>query len=689
MKNNDGTLFSNLLRRFHGRKAAPSAPEATPPQTPPQRPPQTPPVNSATDPSDVIEWQQAKLMKGRVVIPAGMTEIRDRLFMGNREITSVVIPGTVKHIRELAFSDCESLEEVVLEEGVESIGSHVFQGTKLRAVTYPDSVTETNGWAFNRLEMDAPVMNASRKRLVCVSENLTGESYDVPEGTEVIGPHAFNRQAGLASVRFPDGLRRIEEWAFTDCGLREVVLPASVEYVGSNAFHDCEALKRVTIPNPRASVRPGAFSGCRALKEIQWAGNRTTIDDCHLRGFPFMAAGGRLPAANLPHAGKARFKRLAELCAEGRADPMEAMAEWLETWCEKPGASEFYRRAANFWHFRAYAKRQPQAVEWMEAWLAGHPDQHLPSLLYEDIASRMGLNVSSASGRMLNDLGFYFFDPERSYHLSTITGTGVVEASAYESEDGPDEDGFGREDYYDWWYLDENLRPIPGIEMMHSYSFRDKRNAAGIFDALIAEASRVVHARRQWSAELNAQEHGDFFDIPGFEYRRAVWDGWEAERPFPVDILRLDPPGDFFEFYGQYDGGTCELKGKRRLELFPLEALHSESLALEAPLVKLSEEWETWIPEEDLHRLLEEKLLIVGKITPALAGAAFHDDYLGYLKGSFFYAPYMSLLTLLLHASHFMDDDEDDDEDDEFVLGGDLDDATLRGLMRQLKERYL
>lgn len=75
-------------------------------------------------------------------------------------------------------------------------------------------------------------------------------------------------------------------------------------------------------------------------------------------------------------------------------------------------------------------------------------------------------------------------------------------------------------------------------------------------------------------------------------------------------------------------------------------------MALEEPLVKLSVEWETWIPKEDLRRLLAEKLLIIGKITSSLTGIPFHDDYLGYMERRFFYASYMSLLIALLHTSH-------------------------------------
>ncbi|MBQ6255176.1 MAG: leucine-rich repeat domain-containing protein, partial [Clostridia bacterium] len=156
-------------------------------------------------------------MTGKVVIPECMEEIRDRLFSGNKGITAVVIPGTVKKIGELAFSNCENLEEVLLEEGIEEIGRNAFSGTKIRSLTYPDSIRVYNGQAFQGLRLDAPVTNVSKTILVGVTGNLTGESYSVPDGIKSIGPDAFFLQKDLKEIRFPDSLRRIQGRAFVDC----------------------------------------------------------------------------------------------------------------------------------------------------------------------------------------------------------------------------------------------------------------------------------------------------------------------------------------------------------------------------------------------------------------------------------------------------------------------------------------
>ena len=44
------------------------------------------------------------------------------------------------------------------------------------------------------------------------------------------------------------------------------------------------------------------------------------------------------------------------------------------------------------------------------------------------------------------------------------------------STEGPDEDGFGMEECYDWWYLSEDLQEQPGVRYIHDYSRRDKDN---------------------------------------------------------------------------------------------------------------------------------------------------------------------------------------------------------------------
>ena len=61
-------------------------------------------------------------LSGEVVIPNGFTDIEVSAFKDMKNITRIVLPKTLLHIDERAFWGCERLEEIMLPDGVESIG---------------------------------------------------------------------------------------------------------------------------------------------------------------------------------------------------------------------------------------------------------------------------------------------------------------------------------------------------------------------------------------------------------------------------------------------------------------------------------------------------------------------------------------------------------------------------------------
>lgn len=123
-------------------------------------------------------------------------------------------------------------------------------------------------------------------------------------------------------------------------------------------------------------------------------------------------------------------------------------------------------------------------------WKNRHPDTPLPARLPLDL-------VGNRSGKMLIQRGYPFFDSQRNYHIRMPGEDGIVEVSSWCSEDGPDSDGFGREEYYDWWLLDESLNPIPGIPMWHEYSNLDMRNHEKQWKALREQAAQIIRMREK------------------------------------------------------------------------------------------------------------------------------------------------------------------------------------------------
>ena len=91
------------------------------------------------------------------------------------------------------------------------------------------------------------------------------DSMDVVE----IGEKAFLKK-DIASIKFPDTLKRIRVEAFAGCDkLISVDLPDSLRYIGSSAFQNCSNLISLRIPDTRILLGENVFKGCCKLADEQ------------------------------------------------------------------------------------------------------------------------------------------------------------------------------------------------------------------------------------------------------------------------------------------------------------------------------------------------------------------------------------------------------------------------------------
>ena len=147
------------------------------------------------------------------------------------------------------FDDNNSVESVIIENGVTSIGGGVFEYcTSLISVTIPNSVTSIGDSAF----------------FGCTS--LT--SVTIPNTVTSIGDSAFYNCTSLTGVTIPDSVTSIGRSAFSTCkSLISVTIPNSVTSIGRSAFSNCTSLKSVTIPNSVTSIGDYAFYVCYFTSE--------------------------------------------------------------------------------------------------------------------------------------------------------------------------------------------------------------------------------------------------------------------------------------------------------------------------------------------------------------------------------------------------------------------------------------
>ena len=196
-----------------------------------------------------------------VVIENGVISIGKYSFEGCTNLTTVTIPDSVTSIGAYAFWGCRSLTSITIPDSVTSIRSFAFSYcSSLKSVTIPDSVTSIGSFAFRG----------------CTS--LT--SVSIPDSVTSIGDYAFGECTSLTSVSIPDSVTSIGDNAFWECTrLTSVSIPDSVTSIGSSAFRGCTNLTFVTIPNGVTSIRAYAFENCSSLKSVTIPDSVTSISN--------------------------------------------------------------------------------------------------------------------------------------------------------------------------------------------------------------------------------------------------------------------------------------------------------------------------------------------------------------------------------------------------------------------------
>ena len=208
-----------------------------------------------------------------VTISESVTEICDGVFLGCASLTSVTIPAGVTEIGCDAFKGCEKLMEILVDEGnsvyrdidgilfkgdvliccpggkegdmtipedVTGIGDEAFEGCKkLTSVTIPAGVTEIGYNAFKGCKKLTELLVSKGNSVYRTVDGILFKR-DVliccPEGKE-------------GDVTIPEGVTRIEGWAFCGCNnLTNVTIPEGVTEIGCGAFSVCKKLTRVALP---------------------------------------------------------------------------------------------------------------------------------------------------------------------------------------------------------------------------------------------------------------------------------------------------------------------------------------------------------------------------------------------------------------------------------------------------------
>ena len=264
-----------------------------------------------------------------IIIPESVTTIDSCAFEGTG-ITSITLPNSISSVSNGLFRGCGYLEEVILPESITNIGTSVFENcTNLKEIMIPKNVTSIDN-AFRYSELKEIIVDDSNefyssKDGVLFDKNMTKLIYyptgreetsyiipdsvtelaafsfensnlsdiSIPDSVMLVGSYAFdqtpwydNQPDGVIyvgksvynykgeisendNIVLKDGTKSIADFAFfQERDLVSITFPESMEYIGYQAFSNCDKLVSIELPKNVETIEKGAFWECDSLEKI-------------------------------------------------------------------------------------------------------------------------------------------------------------------------------------------------------------------------------------------------------------------------------------------------------------------------------------------------------------------------------------------------------------------------------------
>ena len=224
-----------------------------------------------------LAWKLTKAgtltISGKGAMP-DFSGIADQPWKDNSsEIRQVVIEDGVTSIGACAFWNCQVLGANI-PSSVTAIGNNAFYGSSIISVTIPSSVKTIGNSAFYNCQ------------------NLS--TVTVCDGVETIGQNAFRACTSLGAIALPASIGEVGSGAFFQCTkmkgatfapgdkqvnlgddifagcnwLMNVTLPQNIDRIGAGMFRNCGMLAGVEIPQGAESIGEGAFASCAGLTTL-------------------------------------------------------------------------------------------------------------------------------------------------------------------------------------------------------------------------------------------------------------------------------------------------------------------------------------------------------------------------------------------------------------------------------------
>ncbi len=229
-----------------------------------------------------------------VKIGKNVSRIGDNAFFSCSSIYYVEIPDSVVEIGSCAFDFCSGLKMVFFGSGIKDITPSAFA----RAVNINRIVVSEANPNFKVIN-NIMYSKDGKNLVIAARNNANFTTLTLPDGVERIEDYAFYYssykeitlpkslkeigyeafyRAEIEEIKGGDGLKKIDESAFASSHIKSFTFNEGIEEIGKNAFSSTQ-ISSVILPDSLTVISSNSFSFNAYLKSVTLGKSTTTISD--------------------------------------------------------------------------------------------------------------------------------------------------------------------------------------------------------------------------------------------------------------------------------------------------------------------------------------------------------------------------------------------------------------------------
>ena len=205
----------------------------------------------------------------KVTFEEGLIEIKDYAFLMCRDLKEAILPNSLQKMTN-PFAECTYLTNAHLGKSLsEIVGDEIFTGS-----TCLETITIDPENSYYTVENNV-LYDKDKITLIFYPPMKNTISFEIPETVTKIATNAFRDTLVLESVKIPNTVNSIGNYAFMGSSIRNIELPRNItELIGT--FSECMFLETVSIGSNINTIDLDAFDSCVSLQEFNVDANNNT-----------------------------------------------------------------------------------------------------------------------------------------------------------------------------------------------------------------------------------------------------------------------------------------------------------------------------------------------------------------------------------------------------------------------------